>query len=59
MAAGLSSGRLNFLFTYPCTDRRACRKGVVLMSEFELLTLVIGLIGLFTTWVVALFNAKK
>ncbi len=29
------------------------------MSEFELLTLVIGLVGLFTTWVVALFNAKK
>ena len=29
------------------------------MSEFELLTRVIGLAGLFTTWVIALFNAKK
>ena len=29
------------------------------MSEFELLTLVITLAGLFTTWAIALFNAKK
>ena len=29
------------------------------MSVFEMLTLVVALLGLFTTWVIALLNAKK